>query len=120
MTTTTASTITPKGFFASLYDLSFHSFITPKIIQIIYIIALIGVGFWSLMFLVTGFTPSYGFFGNTSPSGGQILLHVIGAPVCFVLGSIGARIYLEFVIAVFRIAENTEVLRYSRPELKSE
>lgn len=98
----------PSGFFSSLYDLSFHTFITPKIIQVIYIIALIIAGLWSLAFLISGFLP--GMFGQ-GPSAISILLHIIGAPIIFVLCSIGTRVYLEFIIAVFRIAENTEAMK---------
>ena len=112
MTSTTP--VTSRGFFASLYDLSFRKFVTPTIIQIIYIVTLIVIAIWSLMFLFAGFMPSYNPFMESM--GGEvsffgIVFHVVGAAVVFVLGSIGARIYLEFIIAVFRIAENTESLR---------
>ncbi len=103
---------TAKGFLSSLYDLSFHAFITPKIVQIIYVLALVGVAIGSLGYLGSAFAPSYSFFGPPQePSFGSILLHIILTPIIFVIGSIGARIYLEFIIAVFRIAENTESLR---------
>ncbi len=101
-----------KGFFASLYDLSFRTFVTPKIIQIVYVLSLAAVAIWSLVFLASGFAPSYGFLGGYSgPNAGSILLHIVLTPVIFVIGSLGARIYLEFIVAVFRIAENTEALR---------
>ncbi len=101
-----------KGFLSSLYDLSFHAFITPKIIQIVYVLALVGVAMGSLAYLGSAFVPEYSFFGPPQePSFGSILLHIILTPIIFVIGSIGARIYLEFIVAVFRIAENTESLR---------
>ena len=101
-----------KGFLSSLYDLSFHAFITPKIIQIVYVLALVGVAMGSLAYLGSAFVPEYSFFGPPQePSCGSILLHIILTPIIFVIGSIGARIYLEFIVAVFRIAENTESLR---------
>lgn len=52
---------TPRGFFSALYDLSFYSFVTPKIIRVLYILALIIIGLWSISFLISGFTPSYRF-----------------------------------------------------------
>ena len=104
-----------KGFLSALYDLSFHAFITPKIIQIVYAIALIGIAISSLAYLGSAFVPAYSLFGPPEgPSFGGIVLHVILTPIFFVLGSIAARIYLEFIVAVFRIAENTEGLR-NRP-----
>jgi hypothetical protein len=98
---------TPRGFFSALYDLSFHSFVTPKIIRVLYILALVIIGLWSLGFLISGFTPSYSFVGTSQPSATSMLVHIIGAPIMFVIGSILARVYLEFIIAVFNIAENT-------------
>ena len=100
-----------KGFFASLFDLSFHRFVTPTIIQFVYLISLIGIAIWSFFVLVSYFVPSYGLFGSLGPSAGGILLHLILAPITFILGAISARISLEFIVAVFRIAENTESLR---------
>lgn len=99
-----------RGFFSSLYDLSFQKFVTPTIIQIIYILALIIIAIWSLVFLVAGFAPHFG-YGYGGASAFSIVFHIVGAAVIFVVGSIVARINLEFLIAVFRIAENTESLR---------
>jgi hypothetical protein len=101
----------PKGFFASLYDFSFHTFITPKIVQIVYVLWLIAIALWALAFLITGFAAQRSFLGDQQPNVFTILVHVIGAGVIFVAGSISARISLEFIMAVFRIAENTELLR---------
>ena len=100
----------PRGFFASLYDFSFHQLITPKIIRVLYAIALVIIALGSLGYLIAGFTPQESFFGSSSPSAGTMLLHVIVAPIIFVIGSVLARIYLELIIVVFNIAENTEKL----------
>lgn len=110
---TSPTPATPRNFFASLYDLSFRKFVTPTIIQILYIITLIVIAIWSIGFLVMGFMPhpdmmGYGYGG---PSIFTIVFHIVGAAVIFVVGSIAARVYLEFIVAVFRIAENTESLR---------
>jgi hypothetical protein len=102
----------PSGFFSSLYDLSFHSFITPKIIRVVYVIALIISGIWALLFLLSAFAPTL--FGQ-GPSAESILLHVIGAPILFVVWSIGARMSLELIMAVFNIAENTEAMKNRQP-----
>jgi hypothetical protein len=101
----------PSGFFAALYDFSFHSFVTPKIVRIVYVIALAIIALWALSFLISGFIVSRSFLGEYQPSAGTMLFHLVGAAVIFVVGSIAARINLEFIIAVFRIAENTEALR---------
>jgi len=100
-----------RGFFASLYDVSFRTFVTPAIVEVVYIIALIIVAIWSIVFLVSGFAPSNGFDAAAGPSAGNIVLHIIVTPIIFLLGSLAARINLEFIMAVFRIAENTAALR---------
>jgi hypothetical protein len=101
------------SFFASLYDLSFHTFITPKIIQVVYVLCLIIIGLISLGFLLSGFRLAYVMYNGYSSSDPTLIIigTLIVAPIIFVVGSIGARLSLEFVIAVFRIAENTESLR---------
>ena len=107
-----------SGFFRSLYDFSFDTFVTPKIIRVIYIIVLIVAAFWSLGILFAGFSTmslasQFRGFGE-SPNGSIMFagfVQVIGAPVSFLLASIAARVSLEFTMAVFRIAENTDAMR---------
>lgn len=110
--------VSARGFFASLYDFSFAAFVTPKMVRIIYVVALIAAALWCLGILLTGFTT----FGlamqlQSSPYGrggaGLALLglgEIIGAPILFVVFSIVARMQLEVLIAVFRIAENTTAM----------
>ncbi len=76
-------------------------------------------GLWSTGFLLSGFgtlsmiSQMQGTFGVSQGSPLMLfpLVQIIGAPIVFVLLSIAARVYLEFAMAVFRIAENTEVMR---------
>ncbi len=82
-----------KGFFGSLLDFSFSSFITTKIIKLLYILITIGCVVW-----LVAATIMQGFMGFV---GG-----VIGAVVVFLL----SRIYLELMIVVFRMAENLELI----------
>jgi uncharacterized membrane protein len=104
---------TPQGFFSALYDLSFRSFITPKIVGIVYVLSLIVTALWAILYLIAGFA----YAPYVGQSGGEILFHIVGAVLIFLVGSIGARIYLEFVLVVFRIAENTESLRDAHPSV---
>ena len=83
-----------KGFFASLFDTSFSSLITPKIIRVVYIIALVAIGLFSLLM-----------FANMAAAD-QAALGLIIAPIAFLLYVIVTRIWLELVIIVFRIGED--------------
>ena len=106
------------SFFRSLYDLSFNEFVTPKIIRVIYVITLVIAGLWCAGMLLGGLaglgalsqmSNSYGY--TPGYAGLFLFLPTVGAPILFVLISLAARINLEFLIAVFRIAENTDSLR---------
>ena len=87
-----------KGFFASLFDISFTSFVTVRIIKVIYVITLVLIGLAALVFIVAAFADSVG---------AGVFVLVILAPVVSLLYVIYTRVLLEIVIAIFRIAENT-------------
>lgn len=87
-----------KGFFGRLFDLSFSEFITTSIIKVLYIIAIIGSAIGAL-FILGGLFATKTF--------GGVLMGLILAPVVFILYVILARIWLETLIVLFRIAENT-------------
>jgi hypothetical protein len=87
-----------KGFFESLFDLSFEDLVTTKIIKFLYIVAIIGAGLASLFWISLAFNVS-AIFG--------VLMLLIGAPLLFLLSVIYARVLLEIIIVIFRISENT-------------
>jgi len=85
-----------KGFFERLLDFSFQYFITQKYAKLLYgIHLLLGliVGTW---FVFTGF--------QTSTSQG--LLTLLLALVGYFLWILYVRVTLEFLVAMFRTAEN--------------
>jgi len=90
-----------KGFFAELFDFSFSEFITTKIIKVLFVLAVIASAIGGLAVLGTGIT-----YMSWSPLRG--LLMIILSPVAFILYVIAARVYLELIMIIFRIAENTE------------
>jgi len=85
-----------ESFLRSLFDFSFTSFITSKIIRFLYgfFVFLAGLGAFAL--IVIGF----------SDSGGVGILMLFLAPIGFLLAVVVARIYLEILIVVFRISEH--------------
>lgn len=88
-----------KGFFAELFDISFSDFITTKIIKVLYVISIVGAALLALSMIVQAFTLQ----GATAG-----ILAVIISPIVFILAVIGARVYWELIIVLFRIADNTE------------
>lgn len=86
-----------KGFFGSLFDYSFSSFITSRIIKVLYVLTTIVVALWTLVIILVAFKAS-------STLG--ILALLIGGPIFFLIAMIYARVGLELLIVLFRIHEN--------------
>ena len=97
------------GFFRRLFDLSFKEFVTPKIITIIFILEIIIGGLTGLGILIKGL----------SSGGGIAFASLILAPIVFFLYVLGSRIFLEVIIVLFRIAENTTRLVELKQENKN-
>ena len=88
-----------KGFLASLFDASFSSMITVKIVSFLYVTALIYLGVVGLAVLVYAFKE-------------DVLMGLVGLillPVAFVFFAILIRVYAELIIVIFKIADNTSV-----------
>jgi Domain of unknown function (DUF4282) len=95
--------IEAKGFFASLFDFGFTSFITLKFLRLIYgvlvvLILLIGVG---------------AFLGSISQGGIYILIAIIIVPIVTLLYLVLTRVSMEIVALFFRIGENTNIMAAS-------
>lgn len=86
-----------KGFFGGLFDLSFTEFMTIRIIKVIFVLAIILSGVLAVGMLVAGIA------GGVAKGA----LALIAAPIVFILYVLVARIWLEVIIVLFRIAENT-------------
>lgn len=87
-----------NGFFASLFDFSFESFVFPKVIGFIYgvIVVLMAIGLLALIVFA---------FGQGSLEGvGAIIL----GPVVMILYLIMVRAWMEVAIVMFRIYDNTD------------
>ncbi len=86
-----------RNFFGRVFDLSFSEFITPAVMSGLYAVAMVVAGITALFFIGSGFAVGkpLGFF------------YLIVAPLVFLAYVILARMWFEFVIVVFRIAENT-------------
>ena len=95
----------PRGFMAALFDYSFASFVTPRIIKVLYVLATILISVWTLVLVLAAFNASSGF---------GLLMLVIGGPLFFLIGMIYARVFLELVIVFFRINGNVQEIRDGR------
>ena len=90
----------PKGFLQRLFDLSLTSYVTTKILKVIYIVAIVLAGLGALSMIVSGFRVG----------AGAGLLALIVSPILFLIYVILARVWVELVIVLFRIADDISTL----------
>jgi hypothetical protein len=83
-----------KGFFSSLFDYSFSSFITARIIKVLYVLMTIAVALWTLLVILLAFRVS---------SAVGFLALLIGGPIFFVITMVYIRVGLELIMVFFRI-----------------
>ena len=91
-----------RNFFAALFDFSFTSFITTKIIKVLYALIMIMIVLSALLFTVSAF--------RTNATFGLLTL-VIGDPLFVIIALALWRLYFEFYIVFFRIAEDVRAMR---------
>jgi membrane associated rhomboid family serine protease len=86
-----------KSFLDALFDLSFDDFVLPRIVKLLYVLGvavalLYGLGMWGTLAYNEGIP---GFVAGA----------VLG-PLLAAAGILVARVYLELLIVIFRIAED--------------
>lgn len=91
-----------KGFFPTLFDFGHNSFLTPKVIRVLYVIGFV------LTCLVGA---SYLILALATGSSGLIAAAFVFVPLITLLYLIMIRISTEFVIIAFRTYEEVRVLR---------
>lgn len=116
----------PAGFLRALFDLSFRRLITPRLIKVLYVLWLAITVLVLIVITVSIFdgderarTVEFGRGGfvaaEETESGGSVLgglaFLFLGAPLLFLLSAIAGRVQLEFLIALFQVAENTGAMR---------
>ena len=91
-----------QGFINSLFDFSFTSFVTPKVIKVLYALIMIGVGLGVLFAVILAF--------RLNAALGAITLLILG-PVYFLVTMAFYRLVLEFFMVTFRIYEELHLIR---------
>ena len=89
------------GFIARIFDFSFKEFVTTKIIKVLFVLGIIVATIGALGFLISSFATGK-FFG--------ILIGLVLAPIIWFVYIVLIRVWLEIIIVLFRIAENTNKL----------
>jgi hypothetical protein len=92
----------PKGFLGALFDFSFTSFVTPKVVKVLYILIVVVVGLSAVGFALSVLATNVGL--------GLIVL-LIGAPLYFLVVTALYRITLEFFMVIYRMAQDIRAIR---------
>lgn len=95
-----------KNFFASLFDFSFSEFVTPRLVKVLYILAIVGIALYALFALYAAFAYSTGFASTLL----SLILVPIGALVMLIL----ARFYMELLLVIFRIADKVDKIAQNK------
>lgn len=86
-----------RGFFGSLFDLSFTNFVTTKIIKFLFVLAIILAALVAIGMIAFSNNP----YSNVPPA-----LVIILAPIVFFVYVLLARVWLEIIMVTFRMAEH--------------
>jgi hypothetical protein len=88
-----------RGFLSALFDFSFTSFVTTRIIKVLYVLITALV---ALFYTIIAFRLSTGF---------GLLVLIIGDPLYIIIVMAFWRLVLEAFVVVFRIAEDVRAIR---------
>ncbi len=87
-----------KGLFQGLFDFSFRELLTPRMIKLLYLIALLAGGIAVVAAVINGLQQS----------AAQGLLALVFGLISLFVWVLYSRVLLEVLVVLFRIAENTD------------
>jgi hypothetical protein len=87
-----------KNFFAGLFDFSFNSLLTRRIVKLLYFLSILGGGITVVVYVVVGM--------QRSPAEGLINL-VVGLVSLFV-GILVIRVLLELALVILKISDGID------------
>ena len=97
-----------RGFFGKLFDTGFHDYITPEIVKVVFVIAIVAAVFQYLAIIISGF--SAGIFGRGSIGAGIAAIFL--GWIIPLLWLIAVRLGLEAIVALIRTAKEARRIRH--------
>ena len=91
-----------RGFLGALFDFGFTSFVTPKVVRVLYVLIMIGTVVSALVFTIIAFKAST-LFG--------VLTLLFGDPLFILIVMAIYRMILEFFMVTHQAAEDLRALR---------
>lgn len=89
----------PASLLKTLTDFRFTRFITVNIVQVLYVIGVVVIALYTLAAVI-------GLFQAGAAVG---ILALLFSPLVFLISVLLLRVYLELIVVIFRIAENTRI-----------
>jgi hypothetical protein len=96
------ASLSSKGFVASLFDFGFNSFVTPKVVKVLYVLIMVVLALGGVALAVSAFAASTAL---------GIFVLLIVAPLGFFVYLALWRIALEIFVVIFRIADDLRFIR---------
>jgi hypothetical protein len=93
-----------KGFFGSLFDLTFQHYVIPKLLKVIYVIVIVLSGLAALVWVGLAF--------KENPILGILVLLVV-APLYFIFNIILWRVFIELVMSWFNAVRSLDTIAKS-------
>jgi len=90
-----------KGFVGMIFDASFSEFVTTRVIKVLLYLAMVVNALWTIGIIVMGFKSGVG----------AGIIALIISPLIYIILMLVARIYLELLIVIFRIADELKSIR---------
>lgn len=87
-----------KNFFAGLFDFSFSSLLTRRIVKLLYITSILGGGIAVVVCVVVGM--------QHAPAEG--LINLVAGIVCLFVGVLVVRLLLELALVILKIADGID------------
>jgi hypothetical protein len=87
-----------KNFFTGLFDFSFSHSLLPRLVKLLYVLAIVFGGITVVACVVLGY--------QQSPAQG--LINLVAGIVALFVGVLVVRVLLELALAILRIAEGIE------------
>ncbi|MDZ8171244.1 DUF4282 domain-containing protein [Microbacterium xanthum] len=98
-----------KGFFGALFDITFRTFITRRLATVFYVVGLVVIAIAFVGYLIAGLVTAFGAMRFDIATGILLLLGtLVLVPVLSFLAIIVLRFWIEAVVALIAVAENTE------------
>ncbi|TLD68309.1 DUF4282 domain-containing protein [Phragmitibacter flavus] len=90
--------------FDAVFDLSFATPITPRVVKWLYIISIVAAGLVALSKILSGFSAGI--------MAGLVSLFI--APIVFIIYVLVARVTLEVALAIFQMADSLKKIERNR------